>query len=50
VEGHLRHAYQKLSISSRDGLPAALRAAVPEGAATGTAGRGGRRHKTTVAP
>jgi DNA-binding CsgD family transcriptional regulator len=42
VEGHLRHAYQKLSISSRGQLPAALRStapqgAVPEGAAPGTA-------------
>jgi DNA-binding CsgD family transcriptional regulator len=50
VEGHLRHAYQKLSIKSRGRLPSALRAAVPEGAASGTAARGGRRHKTTVAP
>jgi DNA-binding CsgD family transcriptional regulator len=32
VEGHLRHAYQKLSISSRGELPAALRSAVREGA------------------
>jgi DNA-binding CsgD family transcriptional regulator len=30
VEGHLRHAYQKLSISSRGQLPAALRSAAPE--------------------
>jgi len=45
VEGHLRHAYQKLSISSRGQLPAALRSAIP-----GTAGRPGGRHKTTVAP
>ena len=29
VEGHLRHAYQKLSISSRGQLPAALRSAAP---------------------
>jgi DNA-binding CsgD family transcriptional regulator len=29
VEGHLRHVYQKLSVSSRAQLPAALRAAVP---------------------
>jgi ATP/maltotriose-dependent transcriptional regulator MalT len=29
VEGHLRHVYQKLSISSRTQLPAALRSAVP---------------------
>jgi DNA-binding CsgD family transcriptional regulator len=45
VEGHLRHAYQKLSISSRGQLPAALRSAVPE-----TADPPGRRHKTTVSP
>jgi DNA-binding CsgD family transcriptional regulator len=30
VEGHLRHAYQKLSVSSRTELPAALRSATPE--------------------
>ena len=29
VEGHLRHVYQKLSVSSRTELPAALRSAVP---------------------
>jgi ATP/maltotriose-dependent transcriptional regulator MalT len=29
VEGHLRHVYQKLSVSSRIQLPAALRAAAP---------------------
>jgi DNA-binding CsgD family transcriptional regulator len=29
VESHLRHAYQKLSISSRGQLPAALRSAAP---------------------
>jgi DNA-binding CsgD family transcriptional regulator len=29
VEGHLRHVYQKLSVSSRNQLPAALRSAVP---------------------
>ena len=45
VEGHLRHAYQKLSISSRGQLVAALRSAAPE-----TAAQPGRRHKTTVAP
>ena len=45
VEGHLRHAYQKLSIGSRGQLPAALRSAAP-----GTAARSGGRHKTTVAP
>jgi len=45
VEGHLRHAYQKLSISSRGQLVAALRSAAPE-----TAAPPGRRHKTTVAP
>jgi len=30
VEGHLRHVYQKLSVSSRTELPAALRAAAPQ--------------------
>jgi len=35
VEGHLRHVYQKLSISSRGQLPAALRSAVREGSAPG---------------
>ena len=30
VEGHLRHVYQKLSVSSRTELPAALRSAVPQ--------------------
>jgi ATP/maltotriose-dependent transcriptional regulator MalT len=50
VEGHLRHAYQKLSISSRGQLPAALRAAAPGGAAPGTAARPRGRHKTTVVP
>jgi DNA-binding CsgD family transcriptional regulator len=29
VEGHLRHAYRKLSVNSRALLAAALRAAVP---------------------
>jgi DNA-binding CsgD family transcriptional regulator len=29
VEGHLRHVYRKLSVSSRTQLPAALRSAVP---------------------
>jgi ATP/maltotriose-dependent transcriptional regulator MalT len=29
VEGHLRHVYQKLSVSSRTQLPAALRSVVP---------------------
>jgi ATP/maltotriose-dependent transcriptional regulator MalT len=29
VEGHLRHVYQKLSVSSRSQLPAALQSAVP---------------------
>ena len=29
VEGHLRHAYQKLSINSREQLPGALKAAAP---------------------
>jgi DNA-binding CsgD family transcriptional regulator len=32
VEGHLRHAYQKLSISSRGELPEALRSTLREGA------------------
>jgi ATP/maltotriose-dependent transcriptional regulator MalT len=45
VEGHLRHAYQKLSISSRDQLPDALRSAAP-----GTAAGPGGQQKTTVAP
>jgi DNA-binding CsgD family transcriptional regulator len=45
VEGHLRHAYQKLSISSRGQLPAALRSAAP-----GTSAPPGGRRKTTVAP
>jgi len=30
VEGHLRHVYRKLSVSSRAELPAALRSAVPD--------------------
>ena len=30
VEGHLRHVYQKLSVSSRKQLPAALRSAVSQ--------------------
>lgn len=30
VEGHLRHAYQKLSVSSRNQLPAALQSAAPD--------------------
>jgi DNA-binding CsgD family transcriptional regulator len=45
VEGHLRHAYRKLSISSRGQLPAALHSAAPE-----TAARRGGRQKTTVVP
>jgi DNA-binding NarL/FixJ family response regulator len=45
VEGHLRHAYQKLSIGFRGQLPAALRSAAPA-----TADRPGGRHKTTVLP
>jgi ATP/maltotriose-dependent transcriptional regulator MalT len=54
VEGHLRHAYQKLSISSRGQLPAALRSAAPQGAAperaaTEPAAARGQR-KTTVPP
>ena len=44
VEGHLRHAYRKLSISSRGQLPAALRSAAPQ-----TVPPSGRQ-KTTVAP
>jgi DNA-binding CsgD family transcriptional regulator len=59
VEGHLRHVYQKLSISSRGQLPAALRSAAPQGSAPEraatepaapepTAARGQR--KTTVPP
>jgi DNA-binding CsgD family transcriptional regulator len=44
VEGHLRHVYQKLSISSRAQLPAALRSAAPETVPP----RG--RQKTTVLP
>ena len=61
VEGHLRHAYQKLAISSRDRLPAALSSAAPSGAApsgaapsgaapSGAAPARGGRQKTTVAP
>jgi DNA-binding CsgD family transcriptional regulator len=34
VEGHLRHAYRKLSINSRSLLSAALKAAAPGGAVT----------------
>ena len=45
VEGHLRHVYQKLSISSRARLPAALRSAAPE-----TALPPHGRQKTTVPP
>jgi DNA-binding CsgD family transcriptional regulator len=45
VEGHLRHVYQKLSISSRGQLPAALRAAAPD-----TATPPERAPKTTAAP
>jgi len=44
VEGHLRHAYRKLSIGSRGQLPAALRSAAP-----GTAVPRGRQ-KTAVPP
>ena len=44
VEGHLRHTYQKLSISSRSQLPAALRSAAPD------PGTSGGQPKTTVAP
>jgi DNA-binding CsgD family transcriptional regulator len=42
VEGHLRHAYRKLSISSRSLLPAALRSAAPETAAPP---RGGKKQR-----
>jgi DNA-binding CsgD family transcriptional regulator len=45
VEGHLRHAYRKLSISSRSQLPTALRSAAPEAAVPP---RG--QQKTTVPP
>ncbi|HTQ90144.1 MAG TPA: AAA family ATPase [Streptosporangiaceae bacterium] len=64
VEGHLRHVYQKLSISSRGQLPAALRSAAPAGAAPAGAAPAGAAPagaapagaapagaaKTTVAP
>jgi len=43
VEGHLRHVYQKLSVSSRTELPAALGSAVPYRPAPQ------RGHKTTLA-
>lgn len=43
VEGHLRHAYRKLSISSRGQLPAALRSAAPQAAVPPRYGQ-----KTTV--
>ena len=39
VEGHLRHVYQKLSISSRGQLPAALRSAAPGAAAPASRAR-----------
>jgi DNA-binding CsgD family transcriptional regulator len=45
VEGHLRHVYRKLSISSRGQLPDALRSAAP---ATAVPPRD--RQKTTVPP
>src|SRR5215475_1153531 len=45
VEGHLRHVYRKLSISSRGQLPDALRSAAPP-----TALPPRRRQKTTVPP
>src|SRR5215469_15336751 len=45
VEGHLRHTYRKLSISSRGELPAALQSAAPE-----TAAPPGGQQKTTVPP
>jgi DNA-binding CsgD family transcriptional regulator len=44
VESHLRHAYQKLSISSRSQLPTALHSAAPE-----TSILPGARQKTTMA-
>ena len=37
VEGHLTHAYQKLAITSREQLPAALTPLSPEAAATAPA-------------
>jgi len=45
VEGHLRHAYRKLSIGTRAQLPAALRSAAP-----GTAVPPDGRQKTMVPP
>jgi len=45
VEGHLRHAYQKLSISSRSQLSAAMHSAAPS-----TAAPPDGRQKTTVLP
>jgi len=45
VEGHLRHVYRKLSISSRGQLPYALRSAAPR-----TALPPRHRQKTTVPP
>jgi len=45
VEGHLRHVYRKLSISSRGQLPDALRSAAPPIAVPPT-----DRQKTTVPP
>jgi DNA-binding CsgD family transcriptional regulator len=45
VEGHLRHAYRKLSISSRGQLPAALRSSAPQPAVPPHG-----RQKTTVTP
>ncbi|HEV2374506.1 MAG TPA: AAA family ATPase [Streptosporangiaceae bacterium] len=42
VEGHLRRAYRKLSISSRSQLPGALRSAAPRALAS-TGGGNGRR-------
>jgi DNA-binding CsgD family transcriptional regulator len=51
VEGHLRHAYQKLAINSRDQLPDALRSTAPPGATpAGPAPAGAGGQKTTVAP
>jgi DNA-binding CsgD family transcriptional regulator/tetratricopeptide (TPR) repeat protein len=61
VEGHLRHVYQKLSVTSRSQLPAALRSAVSDPAVSnggqGGAGRDragspvpGRRHPVPGPP
>jgi DNA-binding CsgD family transcriptional regulator len=49
VEGHLRHVYRKLSVSSRAQLPAALRSAVPS-PPTPPGGRERRRPADTPRP